>query len=118
MIGRKDDPAFIYFPDNYRWSMGLLICLGAAPWTGVEIDEVHRVGRALEGHVGDDKTWFDEWTRMGERIERRGMFPARLALLSDGRALHPPALPAQPGRLREVGANLQGGGGYNPPPPY
>src|SRR5262249_19151764 len=24
---RKDDPAFLYFPDNYRWSMGLMICL-------------------------------------------------------------------------------------------
>ena len=33
MIGRKDDPAFLYFPTNYRWSMGLLICLSAAPWT-------------------------------------------------------------------------------------
>ena len=48
MIGRRDDPAFLYFPSNYRWSIGLLICLGAAPWTGIEIDEVHRVGRALE----------------------------------------------------------------------
>jgi hypothetical protein len=48
VIGRKDDPAFLYFPSNYRWSMGLLICLSAAPWTGIEIDEVHRVGRALE----------------------------------------------------------------------
>jgi dienelactone hydrolase len=72
MIGRGDDPAFLYFPDNYRWSMGLLICLSAAPWTGVEIDEVHRVGRALEGRVGDDSAWFQEWTRMGERIEARG----------------------------------------------
>jgi dienelactone hydrolase len=72
MIGRPDDPAFLYFPDNYRWSMGLLICLGAAPWTGIEIDEVHRVGRALEGHVGDDHAWFEQWTRMGERIEARG----------------------------------------------
>ncbi len=34
-------------PTNYRWSMGLLICLGGAPWTGVDIDEVNRVGRAL-----------------------------------------------------------------------
>jgi len=41
---RKDDPAFLYFPTDYRWSMGLLICLSAAPWTGVEIDEVNRVG--------------------------------------------------------------------------
>ncbi|HEY1360992.1 MAG TPA: prolyl oligopeptidase family serine peptidase [Xanthobacteraceae bacterium] len=72
MIGRKDDPAFLYFPGNYRWSMGLLICLSAAPWTGIEIDEVHRVGRALEAHVGDDHAWFEEWTRMGERIAARG----------------------------------------------
>ena len=55
VIGRKDDPAFLYFPTNYRWSMGLLICLGAAPWTGIEIDEVHRVGSALEDHVGEIK---------------------------------------------------------------
>jgi len=25
---RKDDPAFIYFPTNYRWSMGLLLNVG------------------------------------------------------------------------------------------
>jgi dienelactone hydrolase len=72
VIGRKHDPAFLYFPDNYRWSMGLLICLSGAPWVGVEIDEVHRVGRALEGRVGDDHAWFEEWTRMGDKIEARG----------------------------------------------
>ncbi len=72
MIGRRDDPAFLYFPSNYRWSMGLLICLGAAPWTGIEIDEVHRVGRALEHRVGDDEAWFSEWARMGDKIEARG----------------------------------------------
>ena len=72
MIGRSDDPAFLYFPNHYRWSMGLLICLSAAPWGGAEIDEVHRVGRALEGNVGDDNAWFGEWTRMGEAIEARG----------------------------------------------
>jgi dienelactone hydrolase len=71
MIGRRDDPAFLYFPSNYRWSMGLLICLGAAPWTGIEIDEVHRVGRALEDHVGDDNAWFAEWVRMGDKVEAR-----------------------------------------------
>ena len=69
---KRDDPAFLYFPSNYRWSMGLLICLSAAPWTGVEIDEVNRVGRALAGRVGDDAAWFEEWARMGEKIEARG----------------------------------------------
>ena len=69
---KRDDPAFLYFPSNYRWSMGLLICLSAAPWTGVEIDEVNRVGRALADRVGDDAAWFEEWARMGEKIEARG----------------------------------------------
>ena len=88
MIGRKDDPAFLYFPTNYRWSMGLLICLSAAPWTGVEIDEVHRVGRALEDHVGDDDAWFEEWTRMGDKD--RGARPRR----GDARATRSPRRPA------------------------
>jgi dienelactone hydrolase len=72
VIERKDDPAFLYFPTNYRWSMGLLLCLSGAPWGGAEIDEVNRVGRALANKVGDDDAWFEEWTRMGDRIEARG----------------------------------------------
>ena len=69
---KKDDPAFLYFPDNYRWSMGLLICLAGAPWMGAEIDEVNRVGRALLDRVGDDEAWFAEWKRMGDKVEARG----------------------------------------------
>jgi pimeloyl-ACP methyl ester carboxylesterase len=69
---RKDDPAFIYFPTNYRWSMGLLLCLSSAPWGGAEIDEVHRVGRALSDKIGDDAAWFEEWARMGDIVEARG----------------------------------------------
>src|SRR6516165_3966648 len=72
MTDRTDDPAFLYFPDHYRWSMGLLICLGGAPWGGAEIDEVNRVGRALREKVGEDDAWFAEWTRMAEKIESRG----------------------------------------------
>lgn len=69
---RKDDPTFLYFPENYRWSMGLLLCLGAARWTGVEIGEVARVGHALRARVGDDDAWFEEWTRMGDTVVDRG----------------------------------------------
>ena len=75
MSNHKNDPAFIYFPTNYRWSMGLLLCLSAAPWGGAEIDEVNRVGRALRDKIGDDNAWFEEWARMGEKIESTGMTP-------------------------------------------
>ena len=100
MTQRKEDPAFIYFPTNYRWSMGLLLCLSGAPWGGAEIDEVNRVGRTLSDHIGDDDAWFEEWTRMGERIEARGReqeskghkFTAGLSdarrITPDRRALH------------------------------
>lgn len=71
MSSRDDDPAFHYFPTDYRWSMGLLLCLSGAPWGGAEIDEVNRVGRALRDRVGDDDAWFSEWTRMGERVLAR-----------------------------------------------
>jgi pimeloyl-ACP methyl ester carboxylesterase len=72
MVDVKDDLAFRYFPDSYRWSMGLLICLSAAPWLGIEIDEVNRVGVALKDKVGDDDAWFNEWARMGDKISARG----------------------------------------------
>lgn len=72
MSNRKDDPTFLYFPDNYRWSMGLLICLSGAPWGGAEVGEVNRVGRVLKDKVGDDAAWFEEWTRMGDKVGARG----------------------------------------------
>ncbi len=57
-----------YFEDNYRWSMGLLLGLGAAPYGGADIGEVHTVGRALMARAGDDQAWFDEWCGMGNRL--------------------------------------------------
>src|SRR3984957_5412270 len=77
LVSKKDDPAFLYFPTNYRWSMGLLICLSGAPWMGAEIDEVNRVGRALLDRVGDDEAWFAEWKRMGDKVEARGREAAK-----------------------------------------
>jgi pimeloyl-ACP methyl ester carboxylesterase len=71
-MNKQDDPAFRYFPTSYRWSMGLLLCLSAAPWGGAEIDEVNRVGRALKEKVGNDNAWFEEWARMGDIVEARG----------------------------------------------
>jgi dienelactone hydrolase len=77
----KDELAFTYFPDNYRWSHGMLLPLGGAPWGGGEIGEVHRVGlrlrdrRTIDGEaavVADDRAWFEEWTAMAEAVEKAG----------------------------------------------
>ncbi len=64
--------AFMYFPENYRWSHGMMLAIGGAPWGGGEIDEAHRVGTRLRPYLGDDAAWFDEWARMAERLEKTG----------------------------------------------
>ena len=61
--------AFMYFPDNYRWSHGMLGALSTAPWGGAEIDEVHRIGLRIKDHLGDDQVWFREWTGEAEKGE-------------------------------------------------
>ena len=43
-----EELSFTYFPDNYRWSHGLLIGLNMAPWGGAEIGEVNRIGLRLK----------------------------------------------------------------------
>src|SRR2546422_7237937 len=69
----RDELAFTYFPDNYRWSHGFLLALGAAPWGGGEIGEINRVGLRLAAtQSGDDRAWFEEWARMAERVETVG----------------------------------------------
>jgi dipeptidyl aminopeptidase/acylaminoacyl peptidase len=67
-----EELSFTYFPDNYRWSHGLLIGLNMAPWGGAEIGEVNRIGLRLKDKVGDDDAWFREWTREARSVEDRG----------------------------------------------
>ncbi len=64
--------AYSYFPDNYRWSHGMLLPLGGAAWGGGEIDEINRVGLRLKDRVGDDDAWFQEWAGEAERLEAIG----------------------------------------------
>ena len=66
------DLAFMYFPENYRWSHGLLGPLSSAPWGGAEIDEVNRIGLRLKSRLGDDTAWFQEWAGEAARIEKIG----------------------------------------------
>lgn len=67
-----EELSFMYFPENYRWSHGLLIGLNSAPWGGAEIGEVNRIGLRLKPHVGDDTAWFREWAREAETVEEAG----------------------------------------------
>ena len=71
-MSNPEELSFTYFPENYRWSHGLLIGLNMAPWGGAEIGEVNRVGLRLKNCVGDDDAWFREWTREAQVVESRG----------------------------------------------
>ncbi len=72
MSGVQEELSFLYFPDNYRWSHGLLIGLNTAPWGGAEIGEINRIGLRLKDKVGDDDAWFREWAREARVVEDRG----------------------------------------------
>jgi Prolyl oligopeptidase family len=69
---RKEELSFMYFPEDYRWSHGVLIGLNAAPWGGAEIGEVARIGLRLKNRMGDDNAWFREWSREAEAVEKAG----------------------------------------------
>lgn len=64
--------SFTYFPENYRWSHGLLIGLNMAPWGGAEIGEINRIGLRLKSQVGNDDAWFHEWAREARTVEDLG----------------------------------------------
>ncbi|MBV8837549.1 MAG: alpha/beta fold hydrolase [Alphaproteobacteria bacterium] len=80
MSAKPEELSFTYFPENYRWSHGLLIGLNMAPWGGAEIGEVNRIGLRLKHRVGDDEAWFREWAREARTVEDRGR-----ALMAEGR---------------------------------
>jgi hypothetical protein len=71
-MAAQEELSFTYFPENYRWSHGLLIGLNMGPWGGAEIGEVNRVGLRLKKCVGDDDAWFREWALEARIVEDRG----------------------------------------------
>src|SRR5450759_2961032 len=76
----NEDLSYHYFPEDYRWSHGVLIGLNSAPWGGAEIGEIHRIGLRLRPHMGDDTAWFREWAREAGTVEAAGR-----RLLAEGR---------------------------------
>ena len=65
----KTPKYFMYFPGNYRWSAAFVNMLGTAPFGGVDISELHHIGRLLEGKgAEDDEAWFDACDRVANIV--------------------------------------------------
>ncbi|HEX6002874.1 MAG TPA: alpha/beta fold hydrolase [Burkholderiales bacterium] len=62
---------FQYFPNHYMWSQGIGMAIEMIPWGAAAMGEIDRVGQRLTGREGDNAAWCEEWSRMGEAMERR-----------------------------------------------
>lgn len=62
---------FEYFPDNYTWSLGVMLAINMGGEMG-EVDEVCRPLRPLAARNDEaaQEAWYQSWRRMGERLER------------------------------------------------
>ncbi|MGE5526918.1 MAG: alpha/beta fold hydrolase [Rhodospirillaceae bacterium] len=69
---------FQYFPEHYMWSQGVGMAIEMIPFGAAAMGEIDRVGQRLKNRVGDNEAWFEEWTRMGEGLERRAEEEAKL----------------------------------------
>src|SRR6202161_4618924 len=76
----------MYFPGNYRWSAAFVNMLGTAPFGGVDMSELHKIGRMLEGKSGDDdEAWFDACVKVADTVRgqaekfRAGNYPMAAA---------------------------------------
>ena len=68
---------FMYFPGNYRWSAAFVNMLGTAPFGGVDMSELHQIGRMLEGKSGDDdEAWFAACVHVADVVRGRDLFPS------------------------------------------
>ncbi|MPZ45498.1 MAG: alpha/beta hydrolase [Betaproteobacteria bacterium] len=58
------------FPDNYQWSNASSITKGMAPYGAVALGEIDQVIQRLHARSSEPEAWWQEWTAMGERLER------------------------------------------------
>ena len=64
----KTPKYFMYYPDNYRWSAAYVNMLGRGHYGGSDISELHKIGRLLESHVGDDAAWYDAFVKVADEV--------------------------------------------------
>lgn len=60
---------FEYFPENHMWSQGMMFGIEMQAWGAASISEIDQIGQQLKAHVGDNDKWWEEWTKMAQRIE-------------------------------------------------
>lgn len=60
---------FEYFPENHMWSQGMMFGIEMQAWGAASISEIDQIGQQLKTHVGDNDRWWEEWTKMAQRIE-------------------------------------------------
>jgi dienelactone hydrolase len=64
----KTPKYFMYYPDNYRWSAAYVNMLGRGHYGGSDISELHKIGRLLEGKVGDDDAWYGAFVKVADEV--------------------------------------------------
>jgi dienelactone hydrolase len=70
------------FGDNLLWSNATLILKGMAPYGVVALEEIDRCCEKLRVRQSEPHAWKEEWTAIGETIERQAR-----AIAKEGRAV-------------------------------
>ena len=58
------------FPENFQWSNATLVTKGMAPYGAVAMGEIDEVVQRMHARANEPQAWWEEWGRMGERLER------------------------------------------------
>jgi alpha-beta hydrolase superfamily lysophospholipase len=58
------------FPENFQWSNATLVTKGMAPYGAVAMGEIDEVVQRMHARAHEPQAWWEEWGRMGERLER------------------------------------------------
>ncbi len=66
----SSENVFLYFPSNRGWSHQLIRIIGEAQNGGGDFGEIHRAASKMR--VGDENSWFSEWSQLAAGVEEFG----------------------------------------------
>jgi dipeptidyl aminopeptidase/acylaminoacyl peptidase len=64
---------FRYFPTNHMWSHGMMHAIEMALYGAAAMGEIDQIGQRLKDRIGDNDAWFEEWTKMADKMEQRAI---------------------------------------------